>query len=143
MVIRAFNMQAFEQNRFDQANRDLTGTNLFVNRVMVFMFPGMMFIMNGLSILIIWVGAHQIAESAMQVGDMMAFMQYAMQIVFSFLMLSFMFIFCRALPYPANRIADVLETEPAILDPDNPRPFPRLPARHGRVPQCFLPLSGR
>ena len=131
MVTRAFNMQAFEQNRFDQANRELTGTNLFVNRVMVFMFPGMMLIMNFVSILIIWVGAHQIAESAMQVGDMMAFMQYAMQIVFSFLMLSFMFIFIPRASVSGNRIADVIETQPAILDPVNPRQIPA--SSKGRV----------
>ncbi|MDP3450296.1 MAG: ABC transporter permease, partial [Anaerolineaceae bacterium] len=86
MVIRAFNTQQFEAERFDKANTDLTENSLFVNRVMVVLMPIMMLIMNGLSVLIIWVGAHQVANSALQVGDMMAFMQYAMQVVFSFLM---------------------------------------------------------
>jgi ATP-binding cassette subfamily B protein len=123
MVIRAFNMQPFEENRFDKANQDLTSTNLFVNRVMVIMMPGMMFIMNSLSLLIIWFGAQQIAQSAMQVGDMMAFMQYAMQIVFSFLMLSIMFIILPRASVSADRIADVLEVEPVIRDPQAPQPF--------------------
>jgi ATP-binding cassette subfamily B protein len=123
MVIRAFNMQAFEENRFEKANRDLTDTNLFVNRVMVIMMPGMMLIMNGLSLLIIWVGAQQVAQSAMRVGDMMAFMQYAMQIVFSFLMLSIMFIILPRASVSADRIADVLDTEPVIRNPQNPQPF--------------------
>jgi ATP-binding cassette, subfamily B, multidrug efflux pump len=92
MVIRAFNTQQFEAQRFDKANTDLTQNSLFVNRIMVVLMPIMMLLMNGLSVLIIWVGAHQVANSALQVGDMMAFMQYAMQVVFSFLMLSMMFI---------------------------------------------------
>jgi len=124
MVVRAFNRQAFEEARFDRANRDLTGTLLFVNRVMVIMMPLMMLIMNGLSLLIIWVGAHQVAESHMQVGDMMAFMQYAMQIVFSFLMMSMMFIMLPRASVSGDRIAEVLETEPAIRDPEQPRQFP-------------------
>jgi ATP-binding cassette subfamily B multidrug efflux pump len=117
MVIRAFNKQEFE------ANRDLTETNLFVNRIMVVMMPFMMLVMNGLSILIIWVGAHQVAQSSMQVGDMMAFMQYAMQIVFSFLMMSIMFIILPRASVSADRIADVLEVEPAIRDPQEPEHF--------------------
>ena len=117
MVIRAFNMQEFEQDRFDQANRDLTGTMLFVNRVMVVMMPVMMLVMNGLSLLIIWTGAHQVAQSSMQVGDMMAFLQYTMQIVFAFLMLTMMFIFLPRASVSAGRIADVLETEPVVVDP--------------------------
>ena len=124
MVIRAFNMQNFEENRFDKANKDLTGTLLFINRLMVVMMPFMMLIMNGLSLLIIWVGAHQVAQSHMQVGDMMAFMQYAMQIVFAFLMLSMMFIMLPRAAVSADRIADVLETEPVIKDPQEPRLFP-------------------
>ena len=92
MVIRAFNRQQHEEKRFDEANTELTDTMLFVNRVMVIMMPFMMLIMNGVSLLIIWVGAKQVAASTMQVGDMMAFMQYAIQIVFAFLMLSMMFI---------------------------------------------------
>jgi ATP-binding cassette subfamily B protein len=123
MVIRAFNMQPFEEDRFDKANLELTRTNLFVNRIMVVMMPGMMLLMNGLSLLIIWFGAQQVAQSNMQVGDMMAFMQYAMQIVFSFLMVSIMFIILPRASVSADRIADVLDTEPTIRDPQAPRPF--------------------
>lgn len=124
MVIRAFNKQEYETQRFDQANRDLTSTSLFIARVMVTMMPVMMLVMNGLSLLIIWVGAHQVAQSSMQVGDMMAFMQYAMQIVMSFLMLSMMFIFLPRAAVSGARIAEVLETETAINDPPQPKSFP-------------------
>ncbi|MHB8111948.1 MAG: ABC transporter ATP-binding protein [Bellilinea sp.] len=124
MVIRAFNMQPFEEQRFDKANQDLTGTTLFINRVMVAMFPTMMFIMNGLSLLIIWIGSQQVAAAQMQVGDMMAFMQYAMQIVFSFLMMSFMFILLPRASVSGGRIAEVLGTEPTIRDAETPRNFP-------------------
>ena len=123
MVIRAFNTQAFELNRFDKANVDLTKTTLFVSRVMVVMMPIMMLIMNGLSVLIIWVGAHQVAESSLQVGDMMAFLQYAMQVVFSFLMLSMMFIILPRASVSGARIADVLKVEPVIKDPAQPKKF--------------------
>ncbi|MGD0707026.1 MAG: ABC transporter ATP-binding protein [Anaerolineaceae bacterium] len=123
MVIRAFNMQPFEEKRFDKANKDLTNTTLFVNRIMVIMMPMMMLIMNGLSLLIIWVGAHQVAQSNMQVGDMLAFMQYAMQIVFAFLMMSIMFILLPRASVSADRIADVLDTEPVIKDSASPRQF--------------------
>jgi ATP-binding cassette, subfamily B, multidrug efflux pump len=124
MVIRAFNTQKFEENRFDKANKDLTKNNLFVNRIFVVMMPVMMLIMNGLTLLIIWVGAHQVAESTMQVGDMMAFMQYSMQVVMSFLMLSMMFIFLPRASVSGARIADVLEVEPEIVDPVDPKHFP-------------------
>jgi ATP-binding cassette subfamily B multidrug efflux pump len=124
MVIRAFNMQTFEESRFDRANKDVTGTLLFINRIMVVMMPVMMMVMNGLVLLIIWVGSHQVAEARMQVGDMLAFMQYAIQIVFAFLMLSIMFIILPRAAVSADRIADVLETEPSIRDPREPRPFP-------------------
>ena len=123
MVIRAFNMQAFEEARFDKANRDLTAVSLFINRVMVIMMPLMMFIMSALMLAIIWVGAHQVAEATMQVGDMMAFMQYAMQIVMSFLMMSMMFIMLPRAAVSGDRIADVLETEPVIHDPETPQEF--------------------
>lgn len=123
MVIRAFNMQKFEEGRFDKANQDLTSISLFINRIMVIMMPVMMFIMNGLSLLIIWVGAHQVAESTMQVGDMMAFLQYAMQIVFAFLMLSIMFILLPRASVSAGRIADVIASEPTIKDPDEAKAF--------------------
>ncbi|MDR3573015.1 MAG: ABC transporter ATP-binding protein [Anaerolineaceae bacterium] len=123
MVIRAFNMQNFEEKRFDKANQDLTDVNLFVNRVMVVMMPGMMLIMNGVSLLIIWVGAHQVAQSAIQVGDMMAFMQYAVQIVFSFMMMSFMFILLPRASVSADRIAEVLDTPLTIRDPEKQNRF--------------------
>jgi len=123
MVIRAFNTQDFELKRFDKANQDLTGTSLFVNRVMVAMMPIMMLIMNGVSLMIIWVGAPQVAQSSMQVGDMMDFMQYGMQSVMSFLFLSFLFIILPRASVSAARIADVLETETTINDPDKPKPF--------------------
>jgi ATP-binding cassette subfamily B protein len=125
MVIRAFNKQDDELVRFDKANRDLTDTGLFVTRVMVTLMPLMMLIMNGLSLGIIWVGAQQVADSAIQVGDMMAFMQYAMQIVMAFLMMSMMFIFLPRAAVSGARIADVLETEIEIQDPDSPKEFPK------------------
>jgi len=123
MVIRAFNKQKFEEDRFDKANTDLTRTSLFINRVMVTMMPVMMLLMNGISLLIIWVGAHQVAASSIQVGDMMAFMQYAILIVIAFLMLSIMFIMIPRASVSAGRVADVLETESAIRDPQNPKHF--------------------
>ncbi|MDI6604557.1 MAG: ABC transporter ATP-binding protein [Thermoanaerobacteraceae bacterium] len=123
MVVRAFNTQKFEKDRFDKANQDLTKTNLFVNRVIVFMMPAMMFIMNGVTLLIVWVGANKIANSSMQVGDMMAFMQYAIQIILAFLMMSIMFILIPRASVSAQRIDEVLETEPTILDPKEPKHF--------------------
>ena len=123
MVIRAFSSQRHEERRFDTVNTDLTDTTLFVNRVMVVMMPVMMLIMNALSLLVIWVGAQQVAASAMQVGDMMAFLQYTMQIVFAFLMLSMMFIMLPRAAVSADRVAEVLETEPTIKDPDTPVSF--------------------
>jgi ATP-binding cassette subfamily B protein len=124
MVIRAFNMQQFEEDRFDKANKNLTSTLLFINRVMVVMMPVMMMVMNIVMLTIIWVGSHQVANSTMQVGDMMAFMQYAMQILFAFLMLSMMFIILPRASVSGDRIAAVLETEPVIKDPQNPQQFP-------------------
>ncbi len=123
MVIRAFNTQDFEEERFDRANRDLTATNLFVNRVMVFLMPVMMFVMNAVMILIVWVGAKEIADANMQVGDMMAFMQYAMQIIMAFLMMSMMFIMIPRASVAAGRIAEVLDTESIIKDPVAPLTF--------------------
>ncbi len=123
MVIRAFNTQEFEENRFDKANRDITNTMLFINRVMITMFPVMMLIMNGITLLIVWVGAHDIANSSMQVGDMMAFMQYAIQIIFAFLMMSMMFIMIPRASVSASRIAEVLETEPTVVDPKESKKF--------------------
>lgn len=131
MVIRAFGTQEHEKQRFDTANQNLTKTNLFVNRVMVFMMPTMMLIMNGVTLLIVWVGARQISSAAMQVGDMMAFMQYAMQIIMSFLMISMMFIFVPRAAVSADRIAEVLGAEPTIRDPEQPKPLD--PAMKGVV----------
>ena len=126
LVIRAFNMQNHEEKRFDEVNKDLTKTMLFVNHVMVVMMPIMILIMNALSILIIWVGAKQVAASTMQVGDMMAFMQYAMQIVFAFLMLSMMFIMVPRAAVSAGRVAEVLNTPFKIVDPPSPKTFDTL-----------------
>ena len=124
MVIRAFNKQGFEEQRFDKANKDLADVTLFINRVMAVMMPVMMLVMNGLSVLIIWVGAHQIAASTLQVGDMMAFLQYSMQIMFAFLMLSMMFIFLPRAFVSGDRLSEVLETENMIKDPEDPKPLP-------------------
>jgi ATP-binding cassette subfamily B protein len=123
MVIRAFGTQQHEKERFDVANKDLTKTTLFVSRVMVFMMPAMMLIMNAVTLLVVWTGTHQIADSTMQVGDMMAFMQYAMQIIMAFLMISMMFIFVPRAAVSAERIAEVLATEVTINDPKNPKSF--------------------
>jgi len=123
LVIRAFNNQEFEENRFDKANVNLTQNTLFINRVMAAMMPIMMLIMNGLSLLIIWVGAHQVADLAIQVGDMMAYLQYAMQVVFSFLMMAMLFIILPRASVSAERIADVLEVDPQIKDPATPKSF--------------------
>jgi ATP-binding cassette subfamily B protein len=131
MVIRAFGTQNHEEQRFEAANEDLPGTTLFVQRVMVFMMPAMMLIMNGVTVLIIWVGAHQISASSMQVGDMMAFMQYAMQIIMAFLMISMMFIFMPRAAVAGARIAEVLGTKNSIVDPGNPRNFDE--AQKGKV----------
>ena len=117
MVIRAFNTQRLEESRFDNANKDLTRTNLFVARLMTFMWPTMMLIMNGVSLLIVWVGAHQIEDGAIQVGDMMAFMQYTIQIIMSFLMISMVSIMIPRASVSAQRIAEVLDREVAIKDP--------------------------
>jgi len=125
MVIRAFNKQDFEEQRFDKANKDLAGVTLFINRVMVTMMPVIMLIMNGLSVLIIWVGAQQIAASMLQVGDMMAFLQYSTQIMFAFLMLSMLFIFLPRAFVSGERISEVLDTENVIRDPQDPKPLPK------------------
>ena len=123
MVIRAFDMQGHEEERFDKANKDLTGTMLFVTRVMVVMMPLMMLIMNMVSLLVIWTGSHEVAQSQIRIGDMMAFMQYAMQIFFAFIMLSMMFIILPRASVSAERIAEVLETAPTVADPTEPAAF--------------------
>ena len=124
LVIRAFNMEKHEEHRFDEANIDLTALSLFVTRVFVILMPLMMLIMNGLMIAIIWFGSHQVADAAMQVGDMMAFMQYAMQIVMAFLMLTMMFIMLPRAFVSGKRINEVLVTETVINDPEEPKEFP-------------------
>jgi ATP-binding cassette subfamily B protein len=124
MVVRSFDREAHEEARFDRANRELTSTNLFVNRLFVIMMPFMMLIMNGATMLILWVGSNQVAQAQMEVGDMMAFMQYAMQIVFAFLMLSMLFIMFPRADVSAHRVADVLEMPITVLDPLQPRHFP-------------------
>ncbi len=131
MVIRAFNTQQFELARFDKANTDLTKTMLFVNRIMVIIFPFMTLVMSGLSLLVIWVGSHQVAQSNLQVGDMMAFLQYAMHVVFSFLMMSMMFIFLPRAAVSGKRIDEVLRIEPIIKDPSQPQSFD--PRSRGQV----------
>ena len=120
MVIRAFNMQDHEAKRFDKANRDLTSMMLYVTRAMVVLMPLMTIIMNVVSISIIWVGSHEVAVGSIRVGDMMAFMQYSMQIFFAFLMMSAMFILFPRASVSAERIAEVLNKEVSIRDPEKP-----------------------
>ena len=115
-VIRAFNTEEREEKRFDKANVDLMKANIFVNRTMSIMMPALMLIMNGVSILIIWVGGHNVDQGVMQVGDMLAFIQYSMQIVMSFLMISIISIMLPRASVSANRIVEVIETEPSIKD---------------------------
>ena len=122
-VIRAFSTQKHEEERFDQANRDLTRTNLFVNRAMTFMMPVMMLVMNGISVLIMWNGAHGISEGQMQVGDMMAFIQYTMQIIMGFLMLCMLSIMLPRAAVAADRVEEVLSSQTVIHDPEHPASF--------------------
>ena len=118
MVIRAFGNEKYEESRFEQANRDLRDTTRFVQRTMSFTMPAMSLIMNLVTLVIIWVGGHAIAASTMQIGDMMAFMQYGMQIIMSFLMIAVMFIMVPRAAVSANRVAEVLDTQPGIRDPE-------------------------
>lgn len=120
MVVRAFSNQPFMQNRFEKANKDLTGNTLFVNRAMATMMPFMMLVMNGLSLLIVWFGGKQIAASNLQVGDMMAFIQYAMQVIMSFLFISMMFIMVPRASVSAERINEVFTCESTVADPAQP-----------------------
>ncbi len=117
-VIRAFSREEHEEERFEKANRDLTKTTLFVNRCMTFMMPAMMLIMNGISVLIIYTGAYGVDEGTMQVGNLMAFIQYAMQIIMAFLMISMLAIMLPRANVSGKRINEVLMTEPSILDPE-------------------------
>ena len=121
MVIRAFSTEKHEEKRFDQANRDLTKTTLFVNRAMTIMMPTMMLIMNGISVLIIWVGANGINDGQMQVGDMMAFIQYTMQIIMAFLMICMISIMLPRAAVSADRVDEILMSSTLIQDPKNPK----------------------
>ena len=123
-VIRAFSTEKHEEERFDDANRTLTKTNLFVNRAMTFMMPVMMLVMNGVSVLIVWTGAHGISDGQMQVGDMMAFIQYTMQIIMGFLMLCMISIMLPRAAVAADRVEEVLKSETMIHDPKQEKHFP-------------------
>lgn len=120
MVVRAFSNQKFMQDRFEKANGDLTSNTLFVNRAMATMMPAMTLVMNGLSLLIVWFGGKQIAASNLQVGDMMAFIQYAMHVIMSFLFISMMFIMVPRASVSAERINEILQTEVQVKDSDHP-----------------------
>lgn len=128
MVIRAFANQDFVQKRFDGANRDLTSNTLFVNRAMATMMPVMTFVMNGISLLIVWFGGKQIEQSTLQVGDMMAFIQYAMHVIMSFLFISIMFIMVPRASVSAERINEILTTENKVADPKQPKHFAKRPS---------------
>ncbi|MGF0031739.1 ABC transporter ATP-binding protein [Bariatricus sp. SGI.154] len=119
-VIRAFSTEKYEEKRFDRANKDLTKTNLFVNRAMTFMMPLMMLIMNGITVLIVWVGGHSINDGTMQVGDMMAFIQYTMQIIMSFLMICMISVMLPRAAVSAERVDEILTSSTLISDPKNP-----------------------
>lgn len=120
LVVRAFTNEKFEEARFDKANEDLTRTNRFTQRMMSITMPVMMLIMNLVTLLIMWVGGHAIAESTMQVGDMMAYIQYTMQIIMSFLMIAMIFIMVPRAMVSADRVQEVLTTELSIKEPENP-----------------------
>ncbi len=122
-VIRAFNTEKREEARFEEANKELMSTNIFVNRAMSIMMPALMFVMNGVMLLIIWVGGHKVDEGVLQVGNMMAFIQYTMQIVISFLMISMISIMLPRAAVSAKRINEVLETEPSIKDKEQTKEF--------------------
>ncbi len=122
-VIRAFNTQQYEEDKFDRANKDITKTNLFVNRTMAAMMPIMMFVMNGVALLIIWVGGHQIDAGTMQIGDIMAFIQYTMQIIMAFLMISMVAIMLPRAAVAGARVREVLDCKVSIQDPQQPKAF--------------------
>ena len=123
LVTRAFNTQDFEEARFDKENKTLTDTNLFVNRTMAAMMPLMMLLMNLITVLIVWVGSYQVSAFKIDVGQMMAYMQYVMQIIMAFLMMSMMFIMIPRASVSAVRIADVLESDPQIKNRPDALPF--------------------
>ncbi|HME52406.1 MAG TPA: ABC transporter ATP-binding protein [Candidatus Lokiarchaeia archaeon] len=121
MVIRAFNMQGAEEKRFDKANIDITKVSMFINVLMVVVMPLMMLIMNGITVWIVWTGSHEVSTGTIQVGDMIAFMQYTIQICFAFLMMSLVFLIAPRAVVSASRVCDVLSTEEVIKDPANPK----------------------
>lgn len=125
LVIRAFNNQKVEEKRFDDVNTDITKVNIFVNRLMAVMMPAMTFLMSFVSVLIIWFGARQIDAGTMQIGSMMAFLQYAMHVLISFMIVAMIFIMLPRSSVSAKRIFEVLETRPTILDPEHPKTMPR------------------
>jgi len=127
LVIRAFGTQDFEEKRFDKANKELTDNNLFVNRVVNLLMPAMNLIMNFATLTIIWIGSHKVALGAMPVGDMMAFMSYAMEVIMSFLFVSMMFMNIPRALVSANRIQEVMDTEIKIRDVANPVSLPEKP----------------
>lgn len=138
-VIRAFSTEKHEEERFEAANQDLTRTNLFVNRAMTFMMPVMMVIMNGVSVLIIWTGAHGVNDGQMQVGDMMAFIQYTMQIIMSFLMLCMISIMLPRAAVAAERVDEILTSETLIHDPKEPKQL----SKETKGVLCFEQVSFR
>lgn len=138
-VIRAFGTQEYEEERFDGANKDLTKTNLFVNRAMTFMMPMMMLIMNAVTVLIVWVGGHSINDGAMQVGDMMAFIQYTMQIIMSFLMICMISVMLPRAAVSAERVDEVLKSQTLIHDPKEAKTF----SEEGKGEVCFDHVSFR
>ena len=123
LVIRAFSTEKYEEEKFERANMNLTKTNLFVNRAMSMMMPLMMFIMNGVTLLIVWIGSHRVDSGVMQVGDMMAFMQYVMQIIMAFLMISMVSVILPRALVSAGRVSEVLNTDIAIKNIENPVRF--------------------
>ena len=138
-VIRAFGTEKYEEERFDKANKDLTRLNLFVNRAMTFMMPVMMLVMNGISVLIVWTGAHSVNDGAMQVGDMMAFIQYTMQIIMAFLMICMISVMLPRAAVSAERVDEVLRSSTAINDPEQPE---KLEDCRGEIsffpPECIM-----
>ncbi|MBQ3185465.1 MAG: ABC transporter ATP-binding protein, partial [Firmicutes bacterium] len=134
LVIRAFTTEKHEQKRFDIANWDLTKLNLFVNKAMSFMMPLLMFVMNGVGILIVWAGAHLIEADKLMVGDMLAYLQYAMHVIMSFLFVTMIFIMIPRAAVSAQRIGAVLDVEPTITDPAEPAAFGE--AENAKGTQC-------
>ena len=123
LVIRAFTKEKNEEKRFDAANLDLTKINIFVNRAMSFMMPALMFVMNAVSILIIWAGAHLVDSQQLMIGDMLAYLQYAMHVIMSFLYITMMFIMIPRAFVSGQRIGKVLDVEPTIEDSEKPEKF--------------------